>query len=197
MTCSRTHHLLQLYIDQRLSLSRTRVLERHLARCADCRSALIELEAIAASMRNLPAVSEPSWLTDAIMRRIAETTAQPQIRLPDDGHLHRQRVLQPASFRPTMRDLVLSALLATAVTLTFILFQPPLRSALLSSVNPLVSPLLSGLQVLVSPDAGIIGWFVWMLWIVLGFCITLLLAGSEARSLWRQRIRHWLSQDWR
>ena len=197
MTCSRAQLLLQVYVDHRLGFARTRALERHLAHCANCRSAWMELEAMIADIHSLPTAPEPPWLTEAIMRRIAETTAQPQAELPGEGRLRRQRMLQPTLFRPSVRDVMLSSLLATAVMLSFTLFQPPLRSALLSSVNPLVSPLLSGLQAMLSPDAGIFGLLIWMLWILLGLFITLLLAGSEVRSLWRQRIRDWLSQDWR
>lgn len=197
MTCSRAHQLLQLYADHRLGFTRTRALERHLAHCADCRAAWMELESVVADLHSLPTVPEPPWLTDAIMRRIAETTAQPQKTLIDEGRQRRQPLPQSSLFRPSVRDVILSSLLATMAMLSFILFQPPLRTALLSNVNPLVSPLLSGLQALLSPDAGFFSLFVWMLWFLLGLFITFLLAGSEVRSLWRQRIRNWRSQDWR
>jgi len=197
MTCSRAQNLLQLYIDQRLSLPRTRALERHLAQCPTCRSEWMLLEDVVAEVHSLSNVVEPPWLADAIMTSIAQTTAQAPSELPAAPHQRRRRASERGPFRPAARDLILSSLLATIVVLSFIFVQPALRNALVSSINPLVGTALTWLQFLLSPDGGLIGWFVWMLWMVLGICITLLLAGSEARSLWRQRIRGWLPQDWR
>jgi anti-sigma factor RsiW len=196
MTCSRAQHLLQLYLDHRLSLPRTRALERHLNRCTVCRSEWMLLEDMIAGIHSLNAVAEPAWLTEAIMARIAATTAQPPETLSVEACQPRQQTVQRTAFRPTMRDLILSSALATIVVISFVLFQPALRDALVNSVNPLVGPVLAGLQFLISPDAGIMGWFVWLLWVCLGICITLLLAGSEIRSHWRQRLRNWLPQDW-
>jgi len=197
MTCSHVQSLLQLYIDHQLSLPRIRALERHLTHCAACRAEWMLLEDIIAGVHSLSNVVEPPWLTEAIMARIAATTAQSPEGLPNEIYQRTQAMCPPAAFRPTMSDLILSSMLATIVVLCFILLQPALRTGLVNSVNPLVAVLLNGLQLLVSPDIGIIGWLAWMLWLLLGICITFLLAGREARSLWRQRIRNWLPQDWR
>ncbi|HEY7347710.1 MAG TPA: zf-HC2 domain-containing protein [Ktedonobacterales bacterium] len=197
MICSRAQRLLQLYIDHRLSLSHTRALERHLAHCAACRFEWTQLEDLLADIHSLSNITEPAWLTEAIMARIAETTAQAPEKLPAETRKLRQRASHRAGFRPTMQDLILSSMLATIVVISFVLFQPVLRNGLVKSVNPLVGPVLAGLQFLISPDAGIMGLFVWLLWILLGVCITLVLAGSEVRSHWRQRIRNRLPQGWR
>jgi hypothetical protein len=155
------------------------------------------LEDMLAGVHSLNNIAEPSWLTESIMARIAETTAQPLEKLPIETRQRRQRVIQRTPFRLTMQDLILSSMLATIVVISFALFQPGLREALGNSVNPLVGSLLAGLQFLISPDSGIVGLFVWLLWIALGICITLALAGSEVRSQWRQRIRDRLPQAWR
>lgn len=197
MTCSRAQHLLQLYLDHQLSLVRTRALERHLAHCAACRSEWMLLEDILAGVHSLNNITEPSWLTDAIMARVAATTAQPPAELPAGPRKLQQRMSQRTAFRLSVHDLILSSTLATIVVISFVLFQPVLRNALVNGVNPLVGPILAGLQFLISPDAGIMGLFVWLLWVCLGICITLLLAGSEVRSHWRQRIRARLPQGWR
>ncbi len=197
MTCSRAQRLLQLYIDQRLSLPRTRALERHLAHCAACRAEWMLLEDVLAGVHSLNNITEPSWLTQAIMARVAEITVQPPEESAADLPQRRQPAAQRAPFRLTLQDLILASTLATIVVISFVLFQPGLRDALVSSVNPLVAEVLARLQFLISPNAGVMGLLVWLLWVGLGIAITLVLAGSEVRSQWRQRIRDWLPQDWR
>jgi anti-sigma factor RsiW len=194
MTCSQAQYMLQLYIDQRLSLSRTRALERHLSHCSACRSEWMLLEDMIAGVQSLSTITEPTWLTEAIMARVAETTAQPPKELAVELQKPRQRARYRMPFRPSIQDVILSSALATIVVISFVLFQPGLRSALVNSANPLVGSALSGLQSLLSVDAGIMGW---LLWVLLGICITVLLAGSEVRSQWRQRIRDRLPEGWR
>lgn len=197
MNCSRAQHLLQLYIDGQLSLRQTRTLERHLLHCRACRSEWMLLEDIVAGVHSLSHVTEPSWLTESIMARVAETTAQPPAELAIEPPRPRQRAAQRAPFRLTLQDLILSSLLATLVVIVFTMFQPGLRDTVAKSVNPLLGIVLSDLQFLISPNAGILGLVAWLLWVGLGITITLVLAGSEVRSQWRQRIRGWLPQDWR
>ncbi len=197
MTCSRAQRLLQLYIDHQLSLTQTRALERHLARCTDCRAEWILLEDIGVGIHSLNNIVEPAWLTDAIMARVAATTAQPPEELALEPRKLRQRTIQRAPFRLTVQDLALSSMLATIVVVGFVLFQPGLRDALAKSVNPLLGAGLEGLQFLLSPNAGIMGLIVWLLWVAMGIGITVFLAGSEVRSHWRQRIRGWLPDGWR
>ena len=195
MNCSRAQHLLDLYIDRQLSLTQTRALERHLARCATCRSEWMLLEDMIADVHSLNTIAEPVWLTESIMARVAATTAPPPQELAIEPRKLRQPTTQRPPFRLTVQDLVLSSLLATLVVIGFVVFQPGLRGALVKSVNPLLGTALEGLQFLISPNAGILGLFVWLLWGLLGISITLVLAGSEIRSNWRRRIRDWLPQD--
>ncbi len=198
MTCARAQDLMQLYIDKRLSLGRTRALERHLAHCQNCRAELMLLEDVSEGIHSLAHISEPVWLTDAVMSRIAATTAaQPLGETPTQPSGQRQRVARTVPFRLSGKDLALSFLLATLALLSFMLAVPVLRTALGTLVNPLAAVLLNGLLILFSPDAGVLGLVAWALWIVLGIGITLLVAGSEIRSLWRQRIRAWLPDAWR
>jgi predicted anti-sigma-YlaC factor YlaD len=197
MNCSRAQHLLQLYLDRQLSLAQTRTLERHLVHCATCRSEWMLLEDMLAEVHSLNNIAEPAWLTEAILARIAETTAQPPEELGIEPRKARQRHAHRTPFRLTVQDLILSSLLATIAVIGFALFQPGLRETLVKSVNPLLGVILADLQFLMSPNAGIMGLLVWLLWVLLGISITLVLAGSEVRSYWRQRIRNWLPQDWR
>ncbi len=197
MTCSRAQRLLQLYIDHRLSLAQTRALERHLLHCSACRAEWMLLEDVLSGIHSLNNVVEPAWLTGSIMARVAEMTAQPPEEQSLETRRLRQRTGQRTPFRLTIQDVILSSLLATVVVIGFALVQPGLRDTLVKSVNPLLGTVLTGLQFLISPNAGIMGLFVWMLWVFLGICITLALAGSEVRSHWRQRIRGWLPQGWR
>ncbi len=197
MNCSRAQHLLQLYMDGQLNLRQMRILERHLAHCAACRAEWMLLEDVVAEVHSLSHVTEPSWLTERIMTRVAETTAQPPTELAIESPRMRQRTPQRTPFRLTIQDLILSSLLATIVVVGFAIFQPGLRDALGKSVNPLLGTVLADLQFLISPNAGILGLVAWLLWVGLGIIITLVLAGSEVRSQWRQRIRGWLPEGWR
>jgi anti-sigma factor RsiW len=197
MMCSRAQQLLQLYIDHRLGFTQTRALERHLTRCDTCRAEWMLLEDIGNGIHSLNNVTEPVWLTDAIMARVAASTAQPLEELPLEARKLRQHSIQRASFHVTIQDLALSSLLATVVVIGFVLFQPGLREALAQSVNPLLSTVLEGVQFLISSNAGIMSLLVWLLWVALGISITVFLAGSEVRSHWRQRIRGWLPDGWR
>ncbi len=197
MNCSRAQHLLQLYIDGQLNLRQTRTLERHLLHCETCRSEWMLLEDVVAEVHSLSHVIEPSWLTESIMARVAETTAQPPPELATEPPRPRQQAWQRAPFRLTLQDLVLSSLLATLVVIGFTVFQPGLRDSLAKSMNPLMGTVLADLLFLISPNAGLWGLVAWLLWVGLGITITLVLAGSEVRSQWRQRIRGWLPQGWR
>jgi anti-sigma factor RsiW len=198
MTCTQAQDLIQLYVDKRLNLARTRSLERHLAHCQNCRAELMLLEDISEGIHSLAHVSEPDWLADAVMARIAATTAaQPPLETSRQLYGQKQRAPRTVPFRLSGKDIALSCLLATLALLSFILAVPALRNALGALVNPLAALLLNGLMLLFSPDAGLLGLVAWALWIVLGIGITWLVAGSEIRSLWRQRIRAWLPEAWR
>ncbi len=197
MTCSQAQAWMQLYLDNRLSITRLRALERHLAHCVACRSEWELLEEVIRGVQSLEQTREPPWLTEAIMTRIAGATAQPPTIVPAGTAEYKQRTLRPAPFRLAAQDIVLSSLLATLALLSFILAQPTLRTALGELANPLITIILNGLLVLFSSDVGTFGWAIWALWVLLGVSITLLVAGSEVRSLWRQRIRDWLPEAWR
>jgi hypothetical protein len=196
MTCARTHLLLQLYLDGRLSLGRARALERHLASCSACRAELVALEEVVAGVHSLGRVTEPAWLNKAIMQRIASATAQPPRELPSGLQENSSRMQGSPFSRLTRRDVFLALVLATLVMSGFILFQPTLRDALLVDTNPLVGSLLQTLQSLFSLHGGIMVLMGWGLGMILGIWITLALAGNEIRTVWRQRLRERIPQHW-
>lgn len=195
MTCARAQLLLQVYLDGRLSLSRTRALERHLGACPLCRSEWAALEEVVSGVQSLGHVTEPAWLGEAIMQRIASTTAQPPRELPTGVQESLDPLLHSPFSRLTRRDVLLAFALATLVMSGFILLQPALRDALLVDTNPMVAPLLQTLQALFSLHGGVIVFMGWGLGIALGIWITLALAGNEIRAFWRQRLRERLPQN--
>ena len=198
MTCSRAQEWMQLYLDKRLSLTRIRALERHMERCEQCRAEWMLLEDVAAGVHSLEHIIEPAELTEAVMTRIAAVTAQPPLETPAALQRQKQRVVRVAPFHLAAWDILLSTILATLVVLGFVLAQPVLRDTLGTLVNPAIAASLGVFQALFSPNDGLVPfWLVWALWVGLGIAITLLVAGSEIRSLWRQRIRERLPQTWR
>lgn len=198
MTCSQAQEWMQLYLDHRLSLPRIRALEHHMERCEQCRAEWMLLEDVAAGIHSLEHVLEPAGLTEAVMSRIAAATAQPPVETPAALQRQKQRPLRAAPFHLAARDVILSTILATLVVLSFVLAQPPLRDTLSTLVNPAIAAGLGVLQALFSPNDGLVPfWLVWALWVALGISITLFVAGSEIRSLWRQRLRERLPQTWR
>ena len=198
MTCSRAQEWMQLYLDNRLSLSRIRTLEHHMERCEQCRAEWMLLEDVVAGIHSLEHVIEPAGLTEVVMARIAAATAQPPLEPSAALQWQKQRPLRAAPFHLAARDIILSTILATLLVLSFVLAQPALRDTLSTLVNPAIAAGLSVFQALFSPNDGIVPlWLVWALWVILGISITLFVAGSEIRSLWRQRIRERLPQTWR
>lgn len=198
MTCSRAQEWMQLYLDKRLSLTRIRALERHMERCEQCRAEWMLLEDVAAGVHSLEHIIEPAGLTETVMARIAAVTAQPPLETPAALQRQKQRALRVAPFHLAAWDVLLSTILATLVVLGFVLAQPTLRDTLGALVNPAIAASLGVFQALFSPNDGLVPfWLVWALWVGLGIAITLLVAGSEIRSLWRQRIRERLPQTWR
>ncbi len=197
-TCTQAQEWMQLYLDHRLSLARIRALERHMEDCKQCHAEWMLLEDVVAGVHSLEHIVEPAGLTDAVMARIAAATAQPPVETLAAPQRQKQRPLRPAPFHLAARDVILSTILATLVVLTFVLAQPTLRDAVGTQVNPAIAAGLSLFQTLFSPNDGLVPfWLGWALWVALGIAITLFVAGSEIRSLWRQRIRERLPQPWR
>jgi Putative zinc-finger len=172
MRCSEASHQLQLYIDHRLTLEQTRLLEAHVTSCTVCRAELVLLEEIVGSIHQLKLVAEPADLTVQIMRRVAQSP--------------RSSVPQYSLLRPSLPELLTVIVLATIATLGSILAQPSVR-ALLPFVNGkdmLSQVFLHCLKMLVTMDSGTLMLTLWIVGTILGVCITLVLAGDEVRGQW-------------
>jgi anti-sigma factor RsiW len=71
MRCSQVATWLQLYLDDRLHISRLAKLEAHLRECPRCHSDLATLEEIRATLAERESVAEPPNLERVILARIA------------------------------------------------------------------------------------------------------------------------------
>ncbi|HVI56239.1 MAG TPA: zf-HC2 domain-containing protein [Luteibacter sp.] len=79
MDCKAANDMLPLYFDGELDRATGREFEAHLDECADCRAALIELDALRGSLRNdAPRYRAP----DALRARIQKEMAVPVARRP-------------------------------------------------------------------------------------------------------------------
>ncbi len=173
MRCKEATKQLQLYLDNRLTIDKTRALEAHVANCAACLEELTILEQVIYNLQTFKVVAEPGDLNAQIMRRVAIAAAQRNM---------------PASrfslWRPTLLEILVAVILATVATLGTILQQPTIR-ALLPIANghdALSLAFMNSLHMLMTIDSSMLILAFWIVGTILGICITLVLAGSEMRS---------------
>ena len=82
MDCKAANDLLPLYFDGELDRATSREFEAHLDECADCRAALIELDALRSSLRkDAPRYSAPAALRARIQNDMATPVARGGSRL--------------------------------------------------------------------------------------------------------------------
>lgn len=173
MRCKEATQLIQLYLDNRLTIKQTRALEAHISSCDACLEELTFLEEITCNLHDFKFVAEPADLKEQIMRRVATITPR---RISPKFSL----------LRPSLAELLVAVLLATIATLGSILQQPSLR-ALLPIANghdSLSIAFMSVLHMLTSIDSKTLILALWVVGTILGVCITLALAGNDLRSQW-------------
>ncbi len=82
MDCKTAHDVLPLYFDGELDRALSREFEAHLDACAECRAALIELDALRHSLRNdTPRYGAPQALRERIRMQISQQAARPARRI--------------------------------------------------------------------------------------------------------------------
>lgn len=72
MTCKDIEEKLAAYQEGILSTEERSLVESHLASCAQCSSALADLEKTVGLLRNLPEIEPPPWFTQKIMAHVHE-----------------------------------------------------------------------------------------------------------------------------
>ena len=172
MRCTQASHQLQLYIDHRLTVEKTRKLEAHIASCPACRQELELLEEITTSLHNLKPVIEPPDMTAQIMQRIAFSP--------------RRNAPRFSLLRPSLPELLAVIILATITTIGSILSQPSIRTLLpfAHGHDPLSQAFLNAIHLLITFDSSTLIFAFWIIGTLLGICITLILAGNEVRTGW-------------
>jgi hypothetical protein len=178
MRCFKATRLLQLYLDEQLSLEQIRPLEAHLFSCPTCRQELYFLEEIASTLRNEERVHEPADLTARVMRRIAQSEQEKK----------RALLTQPKSvpLRPSLREFLIAVVLTAFATCAVILSQPSLRATLpIANGHDEISLVWMNLwRSLLSMDNGTVLLCFWIVGALLAVWIMLALAGAERRSQW-------------
>lgn len=178
MKCERASALLQLYVDSRLDFHRMAALDAHLSGCARCRYDLDALNAVHAAVAGPEPIAMPADLTVRIMARIAQSEVRRAAAARD-------------RYRLGWADAKLAALFATATTLLFVLISPALRIAVGGALRGAFPTLVAAL---LAPGPGAIAWLAWFVWILVGVGLTVWLAGSEVRGMWRRTVSHRLAQ---
>ncbi|SRR5260370_39295381 len=182
MRCTQATHQLQLYLDHQLTLRQTRVLEAHVASCADCHAELHLLEEVAYGLNTLKFVAEPANMHEQIMNKVALNATRKQ----QQQRLKQAKAARFSPFRPSLVEMLAAILLATVATLSILLRQPSIR-ALLPALNgqDLFSRLfMQAGHMLTSIDTNTLTLALWIVGTLLGVCITLAVAGSEMRTQW-------------
>ncbi len=174
MRCTQVMRQLQYYLDNQLTLEQVRILEAHLTHCAACQDELFLLEEVTHTLRTIRPVEEPANLTRTIMQQVA---AHPRMQLEQSSY---------KLLRPSLLELLAAIILATVTTFGIILAQPPLRiSSLLGNDHDFLSLVFINMQhQLIGINNSTVTLVLWIVGTVLGICITLMVAGSEMRTLW-------------
>ncbi len=183
MKCSKATHMLQLYVDQQLTLGQLRELETHIYGCRACREELFLLEEIQQSLNTIHMVAEPADLTMNIMRRVA---------LSPRGATKQMREQQAFMlFRPSISEILAAIVLATVAMLGIALEQPSVRAVVLPVMNGhnslalFFSTIWSSLG---STNSETLMLALWIVGTLLGVWITLAVAGSDIRNAWFRAI---------
>ncbi len=179
MKCSKATRMLQLYVDQQLSLTQIRMLETHIYDCQVCREELSFLEEVHRSLNTMQLVAEPADLEMHIMRRVASSPRQ---------SIQQTREQQPFMlFRPSIFEILAAIVLATVAMLGIALEQPAIRAIVLPTMDghSFLSIFLSALwSSLGSANSGTLMLGLWIGGTLLGVWITLMVAGSDIRNAW-------------
>lgn len=173
MKCEHARAWIQLYLDSRLEAHRQTVLARHLHVCAACRMDLATYQLVTEGMGASIPLRHPEALTRSIMARVRR--AEAQSRMP---------VLRRA-VSLGWADALLSAVLATVMTLTFLYFEPALRLAVSSALALSVASLTHDIGHKASSWPSLA---IWLVWASLGITLALWFAGGEVRAGWRRAV---------
>jgi hypothetical protein len=180
MRCTEATYQLQLYIDRRLTVEQTRLLEMHIASCLSCRAELYLLEEVSHNLNTLRFVQEPVNMHEQIMQKVALNAARQPLQQREQ-HAARYSLL-----RPSLTEILAAVLLATVATLVILLQQPSLRAMLpIANGHDVLSRFyMQVVHMLTSIDANVLILALWVVGTILGVCITLAVAGNEMRTQW-------------
>ncbi|GAC1375194.1 MAG: hypothetical protein NVS2B12_30870 [Ktedonobacteraceae bacterium] len=181
MKCSYATRMLQLYIDEQLTLEQVRMLEAHVYTCPSCREEFFLLEVVKRSLNTMELVAEPGDLTLNVMRRVALSPREVDARELQTFVL----------FRPSLPEILAAIALATVAMLGLALEQPAVRAVVLpvanghDSLSLFFSTLLSSLGA-TNSETLMLG--LWVIGALLGVWITLAVAGADMRSVWLRAV---------
>ncbi len=184
MRCSQAHLLLQLYIDQQLTLQQIRTLETHLATCSTCREDFTYLQMVSQTLNTTELVIEPADLTLHVMQRVAQSARNEQITLAPA----QPSVLVPLRF--SWGEMISAIVLAT-LTMTAIIFTQPTMRAMFPIANGhdrISMVITSTWHMLLTIDSHTLLTAIWIVGTFLGIWITLLVAGSDIRNQWLKAV---------
>lgn len=185
MRCSKATHMLQLYIDKKLSLEQIRALETHLTTCPACCEELSVLEEIDVALKSMEMVVEPADLTMNVMKRVAlSTQAQPSRRQTVKLTATREEK-QLFTFRPSLMEWLTAIALATVTMLVLAIGWPAMNTVLHVGGHASIFSVFQSLwSLLTAVNSDTLMTLLWILGTILGIWITLFVAGADMRNQW-------------
>ena len=185
MRCSKATHMLQLYIDKKLSLEQIRALETHLTTCTVCCEELSVLEEIDVALKSMEMVVEPADLTMNVMKRVAlSTQAQPSRRQTVKLTATREEK-QLFTFRPSLMEWLTAIALATVTMLVLAIGWPAMNTVLHVGGRASIFSIFQSLwSLLTAVNSDTLMTLLWILGTILGIWITLFVAGADMRNQW-------------
>ena len=185
MRCSKATHMLQLYIDKKLSLEQIRALETHLTTCTACCEELSVLEEIDVALKSMEMVVEPADLTMNVMKRVAlSTQAQPSRRQTVKLTATREEK-QLFTFRPSLMEWLTAIALATVTMLVLAIGWPTMNTVLHVGGRASIFSIFQSLwSLLTAVNSDTLMTLLWILGTILGIWITLFVAGADMRNQW-------------
>ncbi|GCF09322.1 zf-HC2 domain-containing protein [Dictyobacter arantiisoli] len=182
MHCSQATRQIQLYTDKQLSLEKIRTLEKHLSTCGDCSRTYFLFMEIDQALATTEMIREPEDLTANVMRRVALSVQQSESQVQVSRSF--------LSYRPSWLEMLFASALATVAMLGLLLQLPSIRTSFFASAshNLLAGFFLTLWNLLGTANVNLLMTFLWIIGTILGIWITLIVAGSDMRTVWYKAV---------
>lgn len=140
MICEEVMELIQRHVDGDLTEEETVGMTEHVRECADCAAMLERLRRLSEGLMQLPKITPPFSLVDAILPQLDAIAIPAEAKAADDVPGSVSEPLPPRSSRPVRTYIGrLAAVVALGIAIGVLVFNEPLRLGGSASDNAAVS----------------------------------------------------------